>query len=223
MLADEVPRYTKSVTGYNPAWKRSAQLSGRCNCSVRRSRWQLCWSGSLIQYEMRQQHEDRCPWSWLSRVRWTLGIRFLLPGLLARNLRATLSATHGAGGTALAPTFISVRIVDRRTSPAFRIIDTARGELHRTLHYPTTCEDALLFSSVFRPHNFSRQQRLLAVSAILERVERELLSSFCAGQASPSDQDTRGFTLLHVCGVHPNTNAGLIGALGLYFPLVHGV
>ena len=215
MLADEVPRYTKSAKGYNPARKPSAQLSVTCNRSVRRSRWQLCWPGSVIQYDKHQQHEDSCPWFWLCPARWTLGIQFLLPGLLARSLRATISATYGAGGTALSPTFISVKIVERRTSPAFRSIDSARGELHRTLQYTNICEDVLdILRPIPKSYIIPRQQRLLAVSAILERVQRELESSFCAGQASPSDQDTRGFTLLHVCGVQPNTNASLTGELG---------
>jgi len=222
MLADEVPRYTKSVKGYNPARKPSAQLSVTCNRSVRRSRWQLCWPGSVIQYDKHQQHEDSCPWFWLCPARWTLGIQFLLPGLLARSLRATISATHGAGGTALSPTLISVNIVNRRASPAFRTIDTARDELLETLHYPKIYDDDWTLVRP-KPLDISRQQRLLAVSAILERVQRELQSSFCAGQASPSDQDTRGFTLLHVCGAQPNTNAGLTDELGFCFSSFHGV
>lgn len=206
MPPDDAPRYIRSVKSYTPASRKlSTQLPVQCKCTVRRFRWQLRWPGSLVQYDKRQQHEDRCPWFWLSPTRWTLGIRFLLPALLARSLRATISATRGAGGTALSPNLISVQLVDRRTSPAFRAIDTAREALHEILQYPNICENSLDFLNGPASYTISRQQRVLAVSAILVGVQRELQSSFCAGQASPSDQDTRGFTLLHVCGVQPST------------------
>lgn len=199
VLADEVFEHTSFATGYRPADRRPRPwLSTPCTCSVRRSRWQLSWPFAFIHYDRREEHQRGCPWSWRSRARWTLGVRFLLPGLLARSLYATFSATYGAGGCTLTPNLTCVRIVDRKASPAFRAIDNARDELSETLAFPKVDDKDIEFSTCRQERTLSMQQRLSTARAILENVRNELQSSFCAGKASPCDQDPTGLTLLHV-------------------------
>lgn len=151
----------------------------------------------LIQYDKRTLHQQDCPWFRCSRVQWSLGVQLVLPKLLARSLHAIFSATYGAGGYTLAPTFTAVRIVDWKNSSTFRTIDIAREEIQEL--------GCLGIEDCFAQFSFSRlkcrlskQQRLSKTTAILEKVQSELQSSFYSGEASPSDQDATGFTLLHV-------------------------
>lgn len=168
-----------------------------CTCSVRHSIWELSWPPMFIHYNKRTLHQHGCPRYHYSRVQCTLGARLILPKLLGRSFHAMFSATHGAGGYTLASTLIAVRVVDRTISPAFRTIDIAQQEIV-DLGYPDVMDRWGWFTQRRPQYTLSQQERLSKAMVILEKVRNELQSSFCSGKASPSDQDTTGFTLLHV-------------------------
>lgn len=185
------------LTEEQPRTIRSLPLL-TCTCSSRPSRHTLAWPFGSIYYNKRPKHQRGCPEAWRTRRPWTLGVRMLLQRLLARSFHTTFTASFGASGFSLSPSFTCHRIVDRKVSPAFLLIDSAREELHDSLKFPAIDDERGGFSSFPIRRIPAKQKRLFSATAILEDVRSRLYSLFCAGEASPHDQDIRGFTLLHV-------------------------
>lgn len=156
-----------------------------------------------LYFDREEQHQPGCHFYQLSQRSWTLGVRAILPKLLARSINLAFRTTYGAGRFGLFPKLEAVRIVNRFTSPAFAAIvsasSNARAQMARqNLRYEfTTYEDVDSFAdNEIRP--------------IFEALYTKLMRAFQSGKASGYDQDKDGQTLLHVSLIVPCTMSALL-------------
>lgn len=100
----------------------------------------------------------------------------------------------GAGGFAIAPIMIVIRIVDRAQSPAFAAMEHARTLPELRQRWGLAYSDMSKYDD----------SKALQVSEIYEKLFDDLQRLFSSGRASARDQTEEGVTLLHVSFTQSN-------------------
>ena len=152
---------------------------GSCTCGSSKSSSRILWPPIEFYHERGEHHHPVCDLYWRTDKSWTIGVRAVLPRLLAKSISLAFTATSGSGGFSISPALQAVRCVDKRQSPAFRAIALLKKSMYDG-HFPTYPES-------------SSQLRIE-----LRNLYTELATLFEAGNASGFDQDKSGYTLLHV-------------------------
>ena len=118
--------------------------------------------------------------------------------VLWRALQFSISATLGAGGSSIAPEFAITKIVDRKTSPAFLLMDSieSRCAVRIILHRNFKKETRIYSDGNDSLYALEWDRRTLPI--ILESSLRELRVLYDMGHSHPLDTDPDGRTLLHV-------------------------
>ena len=105
-------------------------------------------------------------------------------------LEWSVSVTIGDGGFAISPTINTYRLVDRRRSPAFRLIDELDEDLEEIRALAKHAEDI--------EANLSLTSDLQLLASSLQIIRQRQIEFFNDGFASPYDIDKQGNNLLHV-------------------------
>lgn len=124
------------------------------------------------EYSMKSFHSKECPFWTSPQKKHSLGLRICSNTFLKGILSASMSASRGAGGYSIAPN-IHFRSIVPTCSPAFTII-------RRISHDCSKVPD---------------------FSAYLATTLLHLRRLFASREASVSDTDKNGNTLLHVCKI----------------------
>lgn len=146
-----------------------------CSCVPKRQTHDIWkgWRYWRLSRESYSQHSIKCSLYPNAQKTKTVRIRCMLPTwILSRMIDYTFSITSGAGGFAISPHLITLRIVHGYHSPAFSKVRLLNGLM-------------------------VQEDRKGAVQ-LLEDILGGLRGLFCAGSASPFDVDKYGRTLFHV-------------------------
>ena len=179
---------------------KSSQSYLACSCrplkrsgSIRKE-----WHYSKLTWEIRASHHPTCPLYMVARKQQSIRLRYRTPGwLLGRLVEHAFTISTGAGGFAISPSITVVRVVDRRKSPAFRIVQNILQPWFGKTYMPLSLrysEDAYI-KGLLQPESDDAK---VHIRDVVQLVSKDLQEAFCAGSASLLDVDENGLTILHV-------------------------
>jgi hypothetical protein len=147
-----------------------------------------------FEYERCAQHDPHCPFNQSNVQSWlyTLTIR-LLP-FLNKTVALTLGATFGAGSWAIASPLRFYATTERAKSPLFSEFDKFAGVCGRLGISEIDEVDGYRLLHLYSDFEWD----IAKVVQFLDNLIEKLSSSFRAGNASGSDMDESGCTMLHV-------------------------
>lgn len=147
-----------------------------------------------FEYERCAQHDPHCPFNQSNVQSWSYTLTIRLLPFINKTVALTLGATFGAGSWAIGSPLRFYTTTERTKSPLFSEFDKFAGVCGRL--------GILEVDEVGRCERLRRYREfewdIPKVAQFLDNLIKKLNSSFRAGNASGSDMDESGCTMLHV-------------------------
>ena len=157
----------------------------QCSCRLKAWSYHLASGHQFsINYNGGKKHDENCFIAPFAPAQHSLRVRSRVSAnWLRRIVQFTFSMTTGAGGFAISPSIATFQVVDRETSPAFRIMDGVIRDVHDIDAYKHPMFGKVVFNDL-RVH--------------IQSIKQILCEYFSSGVASPCEVDSNGENLLHV-------------------------
>lgn len=166
---------------------RSQDTSRTCCCrySQRSSDLMNLWPYLKITWTTSTEHERSCPCIRSSTRTHAIGLAYIIPTwLLGRVVEHSFSITYGAGGLSISPAIATIRVVNRKKSALYALIETIWDQMPSPLSVG--------------PDLSKVEMQLMEVENMISKLPAQIRALISAGMTSPSDVDEGCQSILHV-------------------------
>ena len=195
-VCDEIIEEQRLLRTHSPTLSSRVSVSNKiipyastpiCLCHpTRYSKHWMVGSFLDVTHASHSEHSQSCPMRKFSKKTTTFKFGLNIPTwFVGRLIELTFSTTIGAGGLSISPQLSATRVIDRQASPVFILFDSVQYDVW----------DYHMWFRSGLPFNTTQSE----IESKIKDLPRLCWEHYCKGEASPSDVDHEGQTVLHVC------------------------